>query len=87
MGGVGKTMLTAAVIRHDKVRAAFELIGWINMSQQPDILQLQQRLYQQLNNKDSMPTKLSTSIEQQGEALKTSATGKAVLVVLDGKLL
>ena len=57
------------------------------MSQQPDILKLQQRLYQQLNNKDSMPTKLSTSIEQQAEALKTAATGKVVLVVLDGKFI
>ena len=57
------------------------------MSQQPDILRLQQRLYQQLNNKDSMPAKLSTSIEQQAEALKTVATGKVVLVVLDGKLI
>ena len=54
------------------------------MSQQPDILQLQQRLYQQLNNKDST-AKLSTSIEQQAEALKTAAAGKVVLVVLDGK--
>jgi hypothetical protein len=57
------------------------------MSQQPDTLQLQQRLYQQLNNKDSMPAKLSTSIEQQGEALKTVAAGKVVLVVLDGKFI
>jgi hypothetical protein len=55
------------------------------MSQQPDILQLQQRLYQQLNNKDST-VKLSTSIEQQAEALQTAAAGKVVLVVLDGKL-
>ena len=54
------------------------------MSQQPDTLQLQQRLYQQLNNKDST-AKLSTSIEQQAEALKTAAAGKVVLVVLDGK--
>jgi hypothetical protein len=56
------------------------------MSQQPDILQLQQRLYQQLNDKDNIPTKLSTSIEQQAEALKTAAEGKVALVVLDGKL-
>ena len=56
------------------------------MSQQPEILQLQQRLYQQLNNEDSMPAKLSTSIEQQAGALKKAAAGKVVLVVLDGKL-
>ena len=43
MGGVGKTMLTAAVVREDCIRAAFELIGWVNLSQQPDLLRLQQR--------------------------------------------
>jgi hypothetical protein len=43
MGGVGKTMLTAAVVRDERIRAAFELIGWVNLSQQPDLLRLQQR--------------------------------------------
>ena len=56
------------------------------MSQQPDTLQLQQHLYQQLTGK-SMPGKLSTSIELQAQALKKAAAGKVVLVVLDGKLI
>ena len=86
MGGVGKTMLTAAVIRDNRVRAVFELIGWISMSQQPDILRLQQRLYQQFTGEESMPGKLSTSIELQAGVLKKAAVGKVVLVVLDGKL-
>ena len=56
------------------------------MSQQPDILQLQQRLYEQLNNdEESLPSKLSSSIEKQMGALKKAAAGKVVLVVLDGK--
>ena len=45
-GGVGKTMLTAAVVRDEKVRAAFSLIGWINLSQQPNLKRLQARLFQ-----------------------------------------
>jgi hypothetical protein len=57
------------------------------MSQQPDILQLQQRLYQQLTDDGSMPAKSSTSIEQQAGALKKAAVGKVVLVVLDGTLI
>ena len=56
------------------------------MSQQPDILQLQQRLYEQLTGK-SMPGKLGTSTELQAQALKKAAAGKVVLVVLDGKLI
>ena len=55
------------------------------MSQQPDTLRLQQRLYQQFTGEESMPGKLSTSIELQAEALKKAAVGKVVLVVLDGK--
>ena len=53
------------------------------MSQQPDILQLQQNLYQQLTE-GRMPAKLGT-IELQARALKKAAVGKVVLVVLDGK--
>ena len=56
------------------------------MSQQPDILRLQQKLYQQLTGEESMPGKLSTSMELQAQALKRAAAGKVVLVVLDGKL-
>jgi hypothetical protein len=53
------------------------------MSQQPDILRLQQHLYQQLTE-GRMPDKLGT-VELQARALKKAAVGKVVLVVLDGK--
>ena len=56
------------------------------MSQQPDTLQLQQRLYEQLTGEGSISAKLRTSTERQAEALKKAAAGKVVLVVLDGKL-
>ena len=56
------------------------------MSQQPDTLQLQQRLYEQLTGEGSIPAKLRTSTDRQAEALKKAAVGKVVLVVLDGKL-
>ena len=83
-GGVGKTMLTSAVVRDIRVRAAFEVIGWVNLSQQPDLLELQRRLYQQLRlEKESMPTKSKESVEMQAAALKEAATGKVVLIVLD----
>jgi hypothetical protein len=56
------------------------------MSQRPVIADLQRRLYEQLTDEVSMPTKSATSIERQAEALKQVASGKTVLVVLDGKL-
>ena len=33
VGGVGKTLLTASVVRDERVRAAFQIIVWINLSQ------------------------------------------------------
>ena len=57
------------------------------MSQQPDTLQLQQRLYEQLTGEGSIPAKLRTSTDRQAEALKKAAAGNVVLVVLDGKLI
>ena len=77
-------MLTSAVVRDIRVRAAFEVIGWVNLSQQPDLLELQRRLYQQLSlEKEGMPTKSKESVEMQAAALKEAATGKVVLIVLD----
>jgi hypothetical protein len=62
MGGVGKTMLTAAVVRDERVRGGFESIAWISMSQQPELLQLQANLYQQLHpDNDKMPSKADSS--------------------------
>jgi hypothetical protein len=73
MGGVGKTMLTAAVVRDERVRGAFENIAWIGMSQQPDLLQLQRLLYHQLHSEnDKMPSK-ADSVESQLTELRCTA--------------
>jgi hypothetical protein len=83
MGGVGKTMLTAAVVRDGRVRGAFERIAWIGMSQQPELLQLQAKLYQQLHPKnDKMPNK-ADSIEAQLRELSELCSHRVVLVCLD----
>jgi hypothetical protein len=55
------------------------------MSQRPSIADLQRRLYEQLTNGGSMPTKSTTSIEHQAGELKEAASRKVVHVVLDGK--
>ena len=83
VGGVGKTMITAAVVRDERIREAFTVIGWINLSQQPDIMSLQLRLYQQLSNNGSIPRNQQNSAEQQVEALREIAIGQTALVILD----
>ena len=83
MGGVGKTMITAAVVRDERIREAFTVIGWINLSQQPDIMSLQLRLYEQLSKSESIPTKQQNSAEHQLDALRKVAIGQTALVILD----
>ena len=76
-------MLTAAVIRDERVRGAFESIAWIGMSQQPELLQLQANLYQQLHpDNDKMPSK-AVSMGAQLRELKTLCSKRVVLICLD----
>jgi hypothetical protein len=65
MGGVGKTMLTAAVVRDERVRGAFECIAWIGMSQEPDLLQLQRTLYHQLHPENGKMPSNADSVGSQ----------------------
>ena len=84
VGGVGKTMLTAAVIRDDRVREAFQVIAWLNMSQKPDLLSLQKRLYQQIHpNNEELPKKAKT-IEASVEELLVICAKRVILITLDG---
>ena len=54
----------------------------INLSQQPDLLQLQKRLYQQLHvDDDEMPSK-AKSIEAQLDQLTQLCSNRVVLCVL-----
>jgi hypothetical protein len=83
MGGVGKTMLTAAVVRDERVRGAFESIAWISMSQQPELLQLQAKLYQQLHpQNEKMPSKADT-VDARLRELQDACSQRIVLVCLD----
>ena len=82
MGGVGKTMLTAAVVRDERVRLAFESIAWVNLSQQPDIIQLQKKCYQQLHvENEKMPSK-ADSIEAALRELQELCEKRVVLICL-----
>jgi hypothetical protein len=83
MGGVGKTMLTAAVVRDERVRGAFESIAWIGMSQQPELSQLQVQLYQQLHPQNEEMPKRANSVDSHLRELKAIAHSRIILICLD----
>jgi hypothetical protein len=83
MGGVGKSVITAAVVRHNEIRARFTGgIAWIGLSQQPNLLALQQGCYLQLT-KEHMPKKRQSSVEEQHSCLSEALVSKTILVVID----
>ena len=56
----------------------------LNCSQEPQLMQLQQNLYEQLTDNESMPKGATKSAASQKRELIKSAKGKLVLLVLDG---
>ena len=80
MGGIGKSVLTAAVVRDDEVRSAFPAgIFWISLGQTPDVLTRQADLYWLLTRE-----KGGFADAQQGRiALQEALRGRSCLVVLD----
>ena len=63
-----------------------QTICWLNLSQQPEIMSLQLRLFAQLTVGDDveMPGKAKDSIDGQITELRRVAARRLVLVVLDG---
>ena len=76
-------MLTAAVVRDAKIRAAFSAICWLNLSQLPDLIGLQGRLYQQLADNQKMPKAGAESVESGVVELRKVAAKRTVLIVCD----
>ena len=56
----------------------------LNCSQEPQLMQLQQNLYEQLTDNESMPKGATKGAASQKRELIKSAKGKLVLLVLDG---
>ena len=63
----------------------FFLFRRLNCSQEPQLMQLQQNLYEQLTDNKSMPKSATKSAASQKRELIKSAKGKLVLLVLDGR--
>ena len=74
-------MLTSAVVRHESIRSSFARIAWLNLSQSPRLLGLQQRCYQQLSDSGkSMPDEAQKSVERQLEELERLCLKRLVLI-------
>ena len=80
MGGVGKTVLAAAVIQDQEIRAGFrDGIVWLTLGQTPDLLALQRRLLAWVAPDTEPPTEISAG----RDALDTALKSRRWLIVLD----
>jgi WD40 repeat protein len=79
MGGIGKSVLAAALAHDRGVRRSFpDGIIWLTIGQQPNLLRLQHDVARHLGNKEHFDT------ESQGrDVLQQLLAQKAVLLILD----
>jgi hypothetical protein len=80
MGGIGKTVTGAAIVRDDAVRLHFHIIVWLPLGQSPVMAKLQNLCHMQCTGKE-LSHELSS--EEKKEALQQALKGKRVLLCLD----
>jgi lambda repressor-like predicted transcriptional regulator len=80
MGGIGKTVTGAALVRDDAVRDHFDQIVWLPLGQTPVMEKLQSSAMKQLTGK---PMESTLSDEERQTALRDAFKGKRVLLALD----
>jgi len=81
MGGIGKTIMAAYIIRDPEVGAAFDSLLWVSVSQEPDLLHLLGRLYSQLKSA-KLPAWVEGELDASQE-LRKAAKGVRALLILD----
>ena len=80
MGGIGKTIVSAWIVRQPKVREAYAHICWVPLGQQPNINKAQSLLYYQLTG---MQLAHSSTVSENEELIKDGMKGKSILLVVD----
>eukprot|EP01051_Picozoa_sp_SAG22_P004184 SAG22_NODE_218_length_14885_cov_24.733699_5_plen_1447_part_00 len=80
MGGIGKTVTGAAIVRDDGVRRHFDAIVWLPIGQTPVVAKLQNLCHMQCTGKE-LSAELSS--EEKKQALQQAMAGKKVLLCLD----
>ncbi|NEQ50352.1 MAG: hypothetical protein F6K11_09505, partial [Leptolyngbya sp. SIO3F4] len=80
MGGIGKSVLAAAIARDDDVRQAFpDGVFWVSLGQEPNVLSLQTELAKELGEK----TPDFSDVSGGKKYLKESLATRCCFVVLD----
>ncbi len=80
MGGIGKSVLAAALARDREVLHAFpDGIYWLTLGQKPNLLDLQNQLLRQL----TASTQTLTTEQETEDALRETLEGRSALVVVD----
>lgn len=80
MGGIGKTIVSAWIVRQPKVREAYAHICWVPLGQQPNINKAQSLLYYQLTG---LQLAHSSTVSENEEMIKDGMKGKSILLVVD----
>ena len=80
MGGIGKTVTGAAIVRDADVRQHFHAIIWLPLGQTPVISKLQNLCHMQCTGKELSH---DLSNDEKKEALQQVMSGKRVLLCLD----
>jgi hypothetical protein len=80
MGGIGKTVLAAALAHDSETRQVFsDGIYWLTIGQKPSLLDLQNQLLRQLTgSKETLTTE-----QEAKDALREALQGRPALVVVD----
>jgi hypothetical protein len=80
MGGIGKTVLAAALAHDPQVRQAFPGgVYWLTIGQKPNLLELQNQLLRQL----TCSSELLTTEQEAKDALREALEGRTALLVVD----
>ena len=81
MGGIGKTVTGAAIVRDVSVRQHFDLIVWLPLGATPAIAKVQNLCHLQCVGAELNP---ELSAEERKEKLQQAMAGKRTLLCLDG---
>lgn len=80
MGGIGKTVTGAAIVRNEAVRLHFDGIVWLPLGQSPTITKIQNLCHIQCTGRELSP---ELSSEERKETLQQAMAGKKLLLCLD----
>ena len=82
MGGVGKTLMAAQLIRDAEVGAVFHKLLWVSVGQEPDIIHLLRMLHYQLTSRH-LPASALEDERFAVQAMREACKGIKALLVLD----